>query len=178
MIAFDSERNLVILGHDQPSPFILPPRLGFVNLNSGRFEKIMGKGLGVINGIAVDSVDGVLCTTTSFDAQVQFYDLNTRTGSSIPLPGATDGLFAGQDVEFDPVNKLFLIAQTFSSTSSSDSSSIHVYDIAGNLLESINGFHFQGGFNVFPVHTTLNPSQRSGFVNGPDLTTAIQSFNY
>jgi hypothetical protein len=48
----------------------------------------------------------------------------------------------------------------------------------GNLVESINGLNFQGGDNVFPVHITLNPNRRIGFVNGPDLTTAIQSFSY
>ncbi len=178
VLAFDPARDQAILGHDQPSPFILPPRLGFVNLTTGKFDKVIGLGLGVINGIAVDSDDAVLCTTTSFDFGVQFYNLITHTGINVPIQGADDGLFAGQDVEFDPVNKLFLIAQTFSSTSSSDSSSIQVYDIAGNFVESIDGFHFQGGFDVFPVHITLNPVQRTGFVNGPDLTTAIQSFSY
>jgi hypothetical protein len=38
--------------------------------------------------------------------------------------------------------------------------------------------NFQGGDNIFPVHITLNPNHGIGFVNGPDLTTAIQSFSY
>jgi len=50
--------------------------------------------------------------------------------------------------------------------------------IGGHLVESIDGLNFQGGDNVFPVHITLNPRQRIGFVNGPELTTAIQSFSY
>ena len=57
-------------------------------------------------------------------------------------------------------------------------SSIQVYDLVGNLVESINGLNFQGGDNVFPIHITLNPNRRTGFVIGPDLTTEIQSFNY
>ena len=57
-------------------------------------------------------------------------------------------------------------------------SAIHVYDIDGNLLETIDGLKFQGGNNVFPIHITLNPSRRLGYVDGPDLTTAIQQFTY
>ena len=56
--------------------------------------------------------------------------------------------------------------------------SIHVFDLTANLAESIDGLNFQGGDNVFPVHITLNPNRRIGFVDGPDPTTAIQSFSY
>ncbi len=179
IIAFDPIRNQAILGHDKPSPFILPPLIGFVDLATGSFEVKTGLGLGVINGVAVDSEDGVLCTDTSFDTAVQFYNLTDFTGISVLLPGSKpDGsLAAGTDIEFDPINKLFLVAQEFSGTAESGSS-IQVYDLAGNLVESIDGLNFQGGFNVFPIHITLNPRRRMGFVNGPDLTTAIQSFSY
>jgi hypothetical protein len=46
------------------------------------------------------------------------------------------------------------------------------------LAESIDELNFRGGDNVFPVHITLNPNRRTGFVDGPDPTTAIQSFSY
>ncbi len=179
VMAFDPPRNQAILGHDKPSPFILPPLIGFVDLTTGSFKEKTGLGLGVINGIAIDSEDGILCTDTSFDTAVQFYDLANFTGVSVFLPGSDPGgsLAAGGDIEFDPINKLFLVAQEFSGTADSGSS-IQVYDLVGNLVESIDGLNFQGGFNVFPIHITLNPSLRMGFVNGPDLTTAIQSFNY
>jgi len=85
---------------------------------------------------------------------------------------------SGGDIEFDPVNKLFLVAQAFSDGQLDNGSSIQVYDLIGNLVESIDGLNFQGGDNVFPVHITLNPNRRIGSVNGPDLTTAIQSFSY
>ena len=96
------------------------------------------------------------------------------------LPGADPqtSTASGGDIEFDPVNKLFLIAQPFSDGKLNNGSSVLVYDLSGNLVESIDGLNFQGGDNVFPVHITLNPNLRVGFVNGPDLTTAIQSFNY
>jgi hypothetical protein len=182
IIAFDPPRNQVILGHDKPSPFIEPPLVGFLDLATGTFEVETGLGLGVINGVAVDTEDGILCTDTSFDSAVQFYDLNDFTGSgiSVLLPGhdPQTSTASGGDIEFDPINKLFLVAQAFSDGKLDNGSSIQVYDLAGNLVESIDGLLFQGGDNVFPVHITLNPSHRMGFVNGPDLTTAIQSFNY
>jgi hypothetical protein len=180
VIAFDPIGNQAILGHDKPSPFILPPVIGFVDLATGSFVKRNGLGLGVINGIAVDSEDGVLCTDTSFDSAVQFYNLSDFTGISVFLPGhdPQTSTASGGDIEFDPINKLFLVAQAFSDGQLNNGSSIHVFDLTGNLVESIDGLNFQGGDNVFPVHITLNPSTRTGFVNGPDLTTAIQSFNY
>jgi WD40 repeat protein len=180
VITFDPVGNQAILGHDKPSPFILPPLIAFVDLTTGSFVKRTGLGLGVINGIAIDSEDGVLCTDTSFDSAVQFYNLNDSTGISVFLPGhdPQTSTASGGDIEFDPVNKLFLVAQAFSDGQLDNGSSVHVYDLMGNLVESIDGLNFQGGDNVFPVHITLNPNHRIGFVNGPDLTTAIQSFSY
>ena len=180
VIAFDPVGNQIILGHDKPSAFILPPRIGFLDLATGSFVKRIGLGLGVINGIAIDSEDGVLCTDTSFDSAVQFYNLIDSTAINVFLPGRDPqtSTASGGDIEFDPINKLFLVAQAFSDGQLNNGSSIHVYDLTGNLVESIDGLLFQGGDNVFPVHITLNPSHRVGFVNGPDLTTAIQSFSY
>ena len=116
VIAFDPPRNQVILGHDKPSPFIEPPLVGFLDLATGSFEVKTGLGLGVINGVAVDSEDGILCTDTSFDSAAQFYDLSDfpPSGISVFLPGhdpATTSTASGADIEFDPINKLFLIAK-------------------------------------------------------------------
>jgi hypothetical protein len=86
VIAFDPPRNQVILGHDKPSPFIEPPFVGFLDLATGSFEVKVGLGLGVINGVAVDSEDGILCTDTSFDSAVQFYDLSDFSGISVAPP--------------------------------------------------------------------------------------------
>jgi hypothetical protein len=77
-------------------------------------------------------------------------------------------------VEFDPVHKLFLIAQPVSSTEQGVSS-IQVYDTKGNLVESLNGFSFSNAFTVIPVHIALKPKNRSGFV---DDTAGIRSFTY
>jgi len=171
-------QNQVVLGHQKNSQFIVPPMVATMNLKTGEFNKFTGKGLGVINGVAVDPQDGIACTTTSFDASVQFYTLATKTGINVRLPNAGENsLFAGQHIAYDPINKLFLVAQPFSSTGSG--SSIQVYDTAGNFVESVDGLSFSGTGNVFPVHIAINPLQRTGFVDGPALDdTEIQSFSY
>jgi WD40 repeat protein len=179
-IAYNSVTNQVVLGHNTNSQFIVPPKIGIVNLATGSFFKFKGLGLGVINGIAVDSEDNVISSTTSFDPAVQFYNMNTGSRINVLLPNTTenDGTFRGQAVEYDPVNKLFLVAQPFTSTGSSGSS-IQVYDIDGTFVESVDGLNFNGTGNVFSVHIALNPAQRTGFVDGPSPTvTQIQSFTY
>lgn len=177
-LAYNNVTNQAVLGHQKNSPFIVPPMIGQLDLKTGTFSKFTGLGLGVINGIAVDSQDGIACTTTSFDAAVQFYTLATKKGVSIPLPGnPNNSLFAGQHIAYDSKNKLFLVAQPFSSTGAG--SSIQVYDTQGNFVESVNGLSFSGESNVVPVHIAINPSKRTGFVDGPATDdTEIQSFSY
>lgn len=155
------------------------PMIALVDLTKGtvkEFTGILGPPpyhQGYVNGIAVDSADGIACTTTELDAQVEFYNLKKQTGFAVPLPGGAGQLQSGENVEYDPVNKLFLIAQPYSSTGSG--SSIQVYDTKGNLVESLDGFSF-------PVSTgpmfALQPSQRSGFVYGPTGLAELQSFTY
>jgi hypothetical protein len=103
--------------------------------------------------------------------------LKKKTGFAVTLPGATSQLQSGSDVEFDPINKLFFIAQSVSSTG--QGSSIQVYDTNGNLIESLNGFNFSNASNVIFTHIALNPSHRTGYVDGPDSgVTELQSFTY
>jgi hypothetical protein len=178
LLAYDGLRNEAILGHDTPSEFILPPMIAVVNLTTGSFTKFVGLGLGEINGIAVDSEDRIVATDTSFDANVQFYNLAKKTHLTVPLPGGGDASpFTGTSITYDSVNKFFLVAQKFSATGSG--SSIVVYDTEGNFEESLDGFDFTGTGNVFPVHIAINPNTRSGFVDGPDEQDHnIQSFTY
>ena len=125
----------------------------------------------------MDSEDGIACTTTEVDFRVEFYNLKTETGFAVVLPGATGQLQSGSDVEYDPVHKLFLVAQSVSSTGAG--SSIQVYNTKGKLVESLNGFNFSNASNVVFTHIALNPSTRSGYVDGPDSgVTEIQSFTY
>jgi hypothetical protein len=160
-----------------------PPVFALVNLTTGtvnEFNGIPGPPpfrQGSINGLAVDSADGIACTTTEVDFRVEFYNLATETGFAVVLPGATGQLQSGSDVEFDPVNKLFFVAQSVSSTG--PGSSIQVYNTQGKLVESLNGFNFSNASNVVFTHIALNPGNRTGYVDGPDSgVTEIQSFTY
>ncbi len=177
-IAYDSVSNQAILGGGTGA-FDTRPVIGVVDLTAGTFTEFEGIGFGFVNGIAVDSADGIFVTDTEDDASVEFYNLSTQTGVTVVLPGSA-GLqqFSGADVEFDSVNKLFLIAQPDSSSAPSGST-IYVYDIHGNLRETINGFSFSNTFNVVPAHIALHPSLRSGYIDGPNSgVTEIEAFTY
>jgi hypothetical protein len=177
-IGYDSVTNQAILGGGTGA-FGRRPIIGLVGLTAGSFSEFEGVGFGFVNGLAVDSADGIFCTTTEDDAGVEFYNLSTQTGFVVTLPGSGGQQFySGADVEFDSVHKLFLVAQPNSSSAPSGST-IYVYDTNGNLQETINGFSFSNAFTVIPAHIALHPSQRSGFVDGPDSgVTEIQGFTY
>ena len=177
LLALDAKMNRAVLAQDFGSPTNVPV-MGLADLTTGTVTTFTGVGLGFVNGIGVDSADGIACTTTEIDFSVEFYDLAKQTGFRVVLPGATQQIFSGADVEFDPVNKLFLVAQPVSSTAGSGSS-IQVFDTRGNFIESINGLSFSNASNVIPVHIALKPSNRTGFVDGPSAgVTEIQSFTY
>jgi hypothetical protein len=178
-IAYDSVTNQAILGGGTGA-FGRRPVIGVVDLTApGSFTEFEGIGFGFVNGIAMDSADGIFCTDTEDDASVEFYNLSTQTGFAVELPGSQGAQqFSGADVEFDPVHKLFLIAQPLSS-SAPNGSTIYVYDIHGNLQETINGFSFSNAFNIVPAHIALHPSLRSGYIDGPDSgVNEIQAFTY
>lgn len=159
------------------APFV-SPTFALVDLVSGETQIFRGSGQGDVNGLAVDPITNIACTTTEIDFSVQFYDLDSLTGFGQPLPGANNQFYSGADVAVDPLHGLFLVAQPNSSTQQG-SSSIYVYDETGNLVESINGFHFSNAGNVIGMHIALHPSQRFGYVDGPDPgVREIQSFVY
>jgi len=178
-MAFDTATNQAVLGGGDGC-FGCLPVIGIANLATGTFSEFKGAGFGFVNGIAVDSADGIFCTDTEDDATVEFYDLSTeKILNKVIFPGSGgQQIFSGADVEFDPVNKVFLVAQPTSSSSASGSS-IYVYDTQGNLQETLNGFSFSNSFNVIPMHIAIKPSARSGFVDGPNAgVNEIQSFTY
>lgn len=176
-MAYNSQTNQAILGGGNGC-FGCLPILGIADLTQGTFTEESGFGFGFINGIAVDSADNVACTTTEDDASVEFIDLTRHTVSIIVLPNSGgQQFFSAADVEFDALHRVFLVAQP--NSSSSTGSSIYVYDIKGNLKETLNGFSFSNTFNVIPAHIALNPAKRTGFVDGPSATVSeIQSFSY
>ena len=177
-IAYNSMTNQAILGGGDGC-FGCQPVLGIADLTHGTFTEQPGFGFGFINGIAVDSVDNILCTTTEDDATVEFINLNNDTAvAAVILPGSGgQQFFSGADVEFDSLHKVFFVAQPNSSVSTG--STIYVYDTRGNLLETLNGFNFSNTFNIIPAHIALHPSTRTGFVDGPSITVNdLQGFTY
>jgi hypothetical protein len=183
LVAYDSKTNQAVVAAADGTVGGPPPVLALVNLKTGTVDEFNGLPgppplrQGFINGLAVDSADGIACTTTEVDFRVEFYNLKTKTGFAVVLPGATGQVQSGSDVEFDPVHKLFFVAQSVSSTGRG--SSIQVYNTKGKLVESLNGFNFSNASNVVGTHIALNPSNRSGYVDGPASdVTEIQSFTY
>jgi len=164
--AFDVNTNTGVLAESEGCNYCIM-QVGLLNLDTGKFDKFQGLGQG-LQGLAVDSDDGVACTTSADDASVQFYDLKTQTGISEDLPGGVGQANSGFDVEFDPIHKLFLI---FQGDGPGEHSYIQVYDPKGNLVDSIDF----GPFNHFGGYIALQPTQRSGFLGeGPIL----RSFTY
>ncbi len=177
-LGYDSATNKAVLGGGRGC-FGCRPIIGVADLTAGTFSEFTGTGFGFVNGIAIDAADGIACTTTEDDASVEFYNLATQTGFAVELPGS-NGIqnYSGADVEFDSVHKLFLIAQPVSSVVPSGST-IYVYDINGNLQETMNGFSFSNAFNVVPAHIALHPSLRTGYIDGPNSgVTELQAFTY
>jgi len=182
-VAYNSVTNQAVVASSNGEVGGPPPVIALVDLTTGvvtEFNGIPGPPpfrQGSINGLAVDSADGIACTTTELDARVEFYDLAAQTGFAVSLPGNPGQLQSGSDVEFDPIHKLFFVAQSVSTTG--PGSSIQVYNTKGKLVESLNGFNFSNASNVVFTHIALNPRNRTGYVDGPDPgVTEIQSFTY
>jgi hypothetical protein len=164
--AFDVNTNTSVLAESEGCNYCVM-QVGLLNLDTGDFNQFQGLGKG-LNGLVVDSDDGIACTTSADDASVQFYDLKTQTGISEDLPGGIGQPQSGFDVEFDPIHKLFLI---FQPDGPGEHSYIQVYDPKGNLVDSIDF----GPYNHFGGYIALQPKQRSGFLGeGP----VLRSFTY
>jgi hypothetical protein len=171
VMAFDNATNTAVVAASDGCRSC-GTELALADLVQGTSKEFAGVGLGLVNGIAVDSGDGVACTTTEIDANVEFYDLATETGFEVSMPNATSQAQSGQDVEYDAANKLFLIGQPVSSTGTG--SSIQVFDTSGNFVESINNLSLPAS----PALIAINPNTRTGFVWEAPSGTSLQSFTY
>jgi hypothetical protein len=176
LMGYDTKTNQAVLAASTGAVFGPPPTIAIADLTAGTVTEFSGVGAGFVNGLAVDSTDGIACTTTELDVNVEFYNLAAQTGFIIRLPNASNQLQSGADVEFDPVHKLFFVAQPVSSSAASGST-IYIFSPTGSLVRTMNGFNFSNASAVIPVHIALNPKTRSGYVDGPDVTQ-IQSFTY
>ncbi len=169
---YDTQTNTAVLGGSLGC-FGCSTEIGMVDLNKGTFSEFPGLGLGFVNGIAVDSANGIACTTTEDDFSIEIYDLAKQTGIIIPLFKATSQLNSGGAVAFDPIHKLFLIGQEFSSIAPKGSS-ILVYDEQGNFVEAVNGLSLPAS----PANMALHPSARAGYVIVTPELTSLQQFTY
>jgi hypothetical protein len=182
-VGYDSATNQAVVAGTTGAVGGPPPVIAVADLTSGKavyFNGLPGPEpfhAGFVNGLAVDSDDGIACTTTELDARVEFYNLKKKTGTFVTLPGQPGQLNSGSDVEYDPVHKWFFVAQSVSTTG--PGSSIQVYDLKGNLVESLNGFSFSNSSNVIGTHVALNPATRTGYVDGPSgNVNELQQFSY
>jgi len=110
---------------------------------------------------------------------VEFYKLSTGKGKAVQIPVLFGGgaLTNGGSVAADPINHLFLVTQRNSTFSPNGGSTVIVYDERGKLVEYINGFNFLNQFSVVVPHVAVNPSNRTGYVDGPN-PNQLQEFTY
>jgi hypothetical protein len=182
-IAFDSATNEAVLAdsHDCPEPGPqCATSIALVNLTTGDITEFTDKlGVGQLNGLAVDPVKGIAVTTTLIDQGVEFYRLAKQKGHKVIIPNSGSEIQAGDDVEFDPIHKLFLVSQY---TSTGDINNlqprIYVYNEAGKVLETIV---LQQNIGI-GGRIALNPKTRTGFVpviaEPQGLFLELQSFTY
>jgi hypothetical protein len=181
MVAQETKTNQAVLAASGGAVGGPPPINVLVDLDSGTIVKKWPGfnngpfGAGFVNGLAVDSRTHIACTTTELNAQVEFYDLTSRKGVAVQLPGTgpADQLNSGAAVVNDPVHKLFLVTDPVYAPTGGPA--IVVYKENGDLVEAITGFHF-GGFAQGPTRVAVNPSQRMGWVDGPGIDQLQQFF--
>lgn len=172
VIAIDTKTNQAVVAASVGAPRDRPA-IALVDLTTGNVIEFMGMGAGFVNGIAVDSEDGIACTSTQIDFALELYDLAAQTGFRVPLHNAINQAQSGTYVQFDAVNKLFLVEQELSSTAPSGSS-IQVFDTHGHFIEAIDGLSLPAD----PSLIALNPSQRTGYVIVAPALSQLQSFKY
>jgi hypothetical protein len=103
-------------------------------------------------------------------------DESDRQSRDDPLFYSKGPLTNGAAVAADPIHHLFLVAQ-LNSTVAPNGSTVIVYDEHGKLVEFINGFELLNRFSVVVPHLAVNPSNRTGYVDGPNLNQ-LQEFTY
>jgi hypothetical protein len=143
----------------------------FQGYNNGGFHA------GYVDGAATDPNTGVTATDTELNAQVEFYDMAKKQGIAavqLPCTGNTDQSYSGSGIANDPVNKLFLVTETYDACSGGATSSIHVFDESGNYIETITGFQFAIG----EPPPAINPGKRMGWAFGGPNFSQLQQFFY
>lgn len=168
VLAYDFKLNDAVLAGDNGSPTSVPI-LATINLSTGQVREANGVGVGNPNGMAIDPVTDTAVITTPggpfTPPMVEFYDIDTQSGFGLTLPGNN----VGEDVEFDPIHRLFIVA-----AGDGTNNSIFEYEPNGTLEQTITG----GDLNTLYTCCALNPSTRTGFGIGDRLAETLQSFSY
>jgi hypothetical protein len=179
--AVDATTNEAVVGYLMRSRYNPHESATFYVMDAATGKHVRsfyGVGFGLPNGMAIDPTTDTMCTTTTGDTDVEFYKLSTGKGKAVQIPilYSKGPLTNGAAVAADPIHHLFLVAQ-LDSTFSPSGSTVIVYDEHGKLVEYINGFNFFNQFSVVVPHLAVNPSNRTGYVNGPNLNQ-LQEFTY
>jgi hypothetical protein len=177
--AVDTKINVALIGFQLSYSESGPTWFDVFDVDSGKLlHTFLGLGNGFVNGMAIDSTTGIMCTTDE-SMSVVFTDVSTGKGFTVQIPilygGGPDT--GGAAVAVDPIHHLFLIAQLNSTFSPNGGSTVIVYDEQGNIVEAINGFSFLDRFSVVVVHIAVNPAGRIGYVPGANQGQ-LQSFTY
>jgi hypothetical protein len=151
-----------------------------VDLASGNTTKFIGYNngfyhAGSVNGLGMDPNTGIGATTTELNAQVEFYDMGKKSkiaAVQLPCTQDTDQTYSGSGIAVDPVNKLFLVTETYDACNGGTGSALVVYDESGNLVETIEGFQFFIG----EAAPTLNPAKRMGWAYNGQFSQLRQFF--
>jgi hypothetical protein len=180
--AVDATTNEAVIGYLNRSRYNPHESSTFYVIDAAtgkHLRSFVGVGLGFPNGMAIDPATDTMCTTTTGDMDVEFYKLSTGKGKAVQIPVLFGGGAEtnGAAVAVDPIHHLFLVAQLNSTFSSNGGSTVIVYDERGKMVEYINGFEFEDNFSVVVPHLAVNPSKRTGYVNGPGLNQ-LQEFTY
>lgn len=172
-VAQDPATDQAVVGADDGGR-TTHPTFGIVNLKTGKMTTFEGLGYGGVDGMAIDTKTGTMCTTTADDAGVEFYDLKTQQGFEVLIPGSSGSeLHSGTGVAVDSINGLCIVAQPVSGNGT-QASAIWTVNEKGNFLEEIQGFNFW--FGVTPA---INPSKRIGFIENPrPLYGSLTGFSY
>jgi hypothetical protein len=153
------------------------PTIVGVNLANGSAAGFTGDGNGVPLGIALDSKSNKMAVTTSCDSGVTIYDLASKTGHEIALPGVGNGYYTAND----PIHGLFVIAQPWPNdvaTNNNALSNMLVYDENGNLVKSESGFNWLGQYlQINQLDVQLIPSKRMGYTFSAGQTQ-LEPFTY
>jgi hypothetical protein len=180
--AVDAATNEAVIGylgrprynpHESATFYIMDAATG------RHLRSFYGVGFGWPNGMAIDPTTDTMCTSTTGDSDVEFYNLSTGKGKAVQIPiyYGKGPLTNGAAVAADPIHHLFLVAQ-LDSTFSPTGSTVIVYDEHGKLVDYINGFDFfPSASSVVVPHLAVNPSNRTGYVNGPN-PNQLQEFTY